>query len=148
MFSKREWAKRANPCAPWWLLKSTESSHGAMKVIFICCFRDARGLLSRERDIFRLQTFEVWQQLKQLSHERFKLLTCNNAHSIVLFPLPVEALSCKLVEQGWSLLNMRQTEKYGKSSGQDLPELFYSFFSTGKGENTPSAVCVNYLMSW
>ena len=76
----------------------------AMKVIFICCFRDARGLLSRERDIFRRQTFEVWQQLKQLSPERFKLLTYNNANSIVLFRLPFEALSCKLAEQGWSLL--------------------------------------------
>ena len=28
-------------------------------VIFVCCFRDPRGLLSRERDMFRRQTFEV-----------------------------------------------------------------------------------------
>ena len=25
----------------------------ALKVIFVCCFRDPRGLLSRERDMFR-----------------------------------------------------------------------------------------------
>ena len=25
----------------------------AAKVIFVCCFRDPRGLLSRERDMFR-----------------------------------------------------------------------------------------------
>ena len=31
----------------------------AAKVIFVCCLRDPRGLLSRERDMFRLQTFEV-----------------------------------------------------------------------------------------
>ena len=31
----------------------------AAKVIFVCCFRDPRGLLSRERDMFRRQTFEV-----------------------------------------------------------------------------------------
>ena len=31
----------------------------AAKVIFVCCFRDPRGLLSRERDTFRRQTFEV-----------------------------------------------------------------------------------------
>ena len=41
-------------------------------------------------------------------------------------------------------LNMCQSEKYGKSSSQYLPELFYSFC---KGEKTPSAVCVNYLMT-
>ena len=35
----------------------------AAKVIFVCCFRDPRDLLSRERDMFRRQTFEVWQQL-------------------------------------------------------------------------------------
>ena len=35
----------------------------AAKVIFVCCFRDPRGLLSRERDMFRRQTFEVWQRL-------------------------------------------------------------------------------------
>ena len=31
----------------------------AAKVIFVCCFRDRRGLLSRERDMFRPETFEV-----------------------------------------------------------------------------------------
>ena len=31
----------------------------AAKVIFVRCFRDPRGLLSRERDMFRRQTFEV-----------------------------------------------------------------------------------------
>ena len=31
----------------------------AAKVIFVCRFRDPRGLLSRERDTFRRQTFEV-----------------------------------------------------------------------------------------
>ena len=31
----------------------------AALVIFVCCFRDPRGLLSRERDMFRRQTFEV-----------------------------------------------------------------------------------------
>ena len=35
----------------------------AAKVIFVCCFRDSRGLLSREHDVFRRQTFEVWQPL-------------------------------------------------------------------------------------
>ena len=28
-------------------------------VIFVCCFLDPCGLLSRERDMFRRQTFEV-----------------------------------------------------------------------------------------
>ena len=36
----------------------------AEKVIFVCCFRDPRGLLSRERDMFCRQTFEAWQPLK------------------------------------------------------------------------------------
>ena len=31
----------------------------AAKIIFVCCFCDPRGLLSRERDMFRRQTFEV-----------------------------------------------------------------------------------------
>ena len=31
----------------------------AAKIILACCFRDPRGLLSRERDMFRRQTFEV-----------------------------------------------------------------------------------------
>ena len=31
----------------------------AAKVIFVFCFRDPRGLLSRERDMFRRQTVEV-----------------------------------------------------------------------------------------
>ena len=31
----------------------------AAKVIFVSCFHDPRGLLSRERDMFRRQTFEV-----------------------------------------------------------------------------------------
>ena len=31
----------------------------AAKVIFVCCFRDSRGLLSREHDMFGRQTFEV-----------------------------------------------------------------------------------------
>ena len=34
------------------------------KVIFVCCFRDPRGLLSRERVMFRRQTFGVWQPLQ------------------------------------------------------------------------------------
>ena len=34
----------------------------AAKVIFVRRFRDPRGLLSRDRDMFRRQTFEVWQQ--------------------------------------------------------------------------------------
>ena len=62
MLSKREWAKSAK-CPMmiiWDLLKVRTPS---MKIIFICYFRDTRGLLSRERDIFRRQTFEVWQQL-------------------------------------------------------------------------------------
>ena len=29
------------------------------KIIFFRCFRDPRGLLSRERDMFRRQPFEV-----------------------------------------------------------------------------------------
>ena len=31
----------------------------AAKVVFVCCSHDPRGLLSRERDMFRPQTFEV-----------------------------------------------------------------------------------------
>ena len=31
----------------------------AANVIFVCCFRDPRGVLSREGDMFRRQTFEV-----------------------------------------------------------------------------------------
>ena len=31
----------------------------AALAIFVCSFRDLRGLLSRERDMFRRQTFEV-----------------------------------------------------------------------------------------
>ena len=40
-----------------------EARARAAKGIFVCCFRDPRGLLSRERDMFRRQTFEVWQPL-------------------------------------------------------------------------------------
>ena len=35
----------------------------ATKVIFVRCFRNPRGLLSSERDMFSRQTFEVWQPL-------------------------------------------------------------------------------------
>ena len=45
-----------NPCAPMPLFKVRAR---AAKVIFVCCFRDSGGLLSRERDMFRRQTFEV-----------------------------------------------------------------------------------------
>ena len=31
----------------------------AAHVIFVYCFRDPRGLFSRERDMFRRETFEV-----------------------------------------------------------------------------------------
>ena len=57
-------------------------------------------------------------------------------HPIVLFLLPFEPLSGKLVEQNLSLFDMRQTEKYGKGSSQDLPERFYSFFLLAR-EKTP-----------
>ena len=30
----------------------------AAKVIFVCCFRDPRGLFSRERDMFRRKKFK------------------------------------------------------------------------------------------
>ena len=146
MLSKREWAKRANPCAPWWLFEIYWKFARVRWRLFLYAVSVTRAVYFPVNATYFASKHLT--AVDQLSHERFKLLTCNNAHSIVLFPLPFEALSCKLVEQGWSLLNMRQTEKYGKSSGQDLPELFYSFFSTSKGENTPSAVCVNYLMSW
>ena len=146
MLSKREWAKRANRGAPWWLFEIYWKFARVRWRLFLYAVSVTRAVYFPVNATYFASKHLT--AVDQLSHERFKLLTCNNAHSIVLFPLPFEALSCKLVEQGWSLLNMRQTEKYGKSSGQDLPELFYSFFSTSKGENTPSAVCVNYLMSW
>ena len=62
-FTKREWARRANPCAHDIFLNLFKVRARAAKVIFVCCFRDPRGLLSRERDMFRRQTFEVWQPL-------------------------------------------------------------------------------------
>ena len=140
MFSKREWAKRANPCAPWWLLKSTESSHACDEGYFYLLFPwRARSTFPWTRHI---SPPNIWQQL---TNYRMRGLSC--WHVITRTQLSSFLFPCKLVEQGWSLLNMRQTEKYGKSSGQDLPELSYSFFSTSKGENTPLAVCVNYLMS-
>ena len=35
----------------------------AVEVIFVCFFREPRSLLSRERDMFHRQTFEVRQPL-------------------------------------------------------------------------------------
>ena len=45
---------------------------------------------------------------------------------------------------------MRQTEKYGKSSGQDLPELSYSFFfllAREKIRRPPSVYLLNELIN-
>ena len=50
-FTKREWAKRANPSAPWFFfLNLFKVRARPAKVIFVCCFRDPHGLLSSERD--------------------------------------------------------------------------------------------------
>ena len=44
-------------------LERCDAGNHTATVNFFCCFRDPRGLLSRERDMFRRQTSEVRQPL-------------------------------------------------------------------------------------
>ena len=144
MLSKREWAKRANPCAPWWLFEIYWKFARVRWRLFLSAVSVTRAVYFPVN-----ATYFAAKHLKfgsSYSNYRMRGLSC--WHVITRTQLSSFLFPCKLVEQGWSLLNMRQTEKYGTSSGQDLPELLYSFFSASKGENTPSSVCVNYLMSW
>ena len=138
MFSKREWAKRANPCAAWWLFEIYWKFPRVRWRLFLSAVSVTRAVYFPVN-----ATYFASKHLKfdsSYSNYRMRGLSC--WHVITRTQLSSFLFPCKLVEQGWSLLNMRQTEKYGKSSGQDLPELSYSFFSASKGENTPSAVCV------
>ena len=65
-WDKREWAKRANPCAPWILFEIYFKFAPLLLRLFLSVVfvTRPRGLLSRERDLFRHQTFEVWQPLQ------------------------------------------------------------------------------------
>ena len=103
----------------WNLLKACTR---AMKVIFICCFLDPRGLLSRARH----NNF-VAKHLKfgsSYSNYRMRGLSCwhvitRTQLSSFLFPLkPCHAnfLTC---------VNLRNMESL---SSEHPPELFYSFF--------------------
>ena len=127
--SKREWAKRANPCVPWWLfeiywkfahvrwrlsLSAVYVTHAVYFPVNAAYFASKHLKFDSSYSNYRMKGLSCWHVITRTQLSSF------------LFPL--EALSCKLVEQGWSLLNMRQTEKYGKASRQDLPELFYSIF--------------------
>ena len=140
--SNREWAKSANPCAPWWLFEIYWKYARLWWRLFLSAVSLTRAVYFPVNAIYFAAKHLKFDS--SYSNERFKLLTYNNAHSIVLFPLPFEALSCKLVEQGWSLLNIGQSGN-GKSSSQDL-NCSIVFFSTSKEKKRPSAVCVNYLM--
>ena len=65
-WDKRELAKGANPCAPWILFEIYFKFARLLLRLFLSVVfvTRPRGLLSRERDLFRHQTFEVWQQLQ------------------------------------------------------------------------------------
>ena len=83
-FLKREWIKRA-------------------KIILALCFRDPRRLLSRVHDIFRRQTFEVWQRLLLLSHQSFQLLTC------FLSARSTHYLEINIISNGWQYWSQNLT---------------------------------------
>ena len=44
----------------------------AAKVIFVCCFRDPRGLLSRERDMFRPPNIWSLTAIIVIDHSRIR----------------------------------------------------------------------------
>ena len=46
------------------------------KAIFVCCFRDPRGLLSRERDTFHRQTIEVRKTYSNYRQEPILIGSC------------------------------------------------------------------------
>ena len=61
---KREWAKGANPCAHDNFLKIYLKFARVLRRLFLSVVSVTRVVLhSRERDMFRRQTFEVWQPL-------------------------------------------------------------------------------------
>ena len=80
---------------------------------------------------FRIHHYELTRKLS--GYDRFNSLSCS--------PPIRHAAAIHRYARIWSLLNMRQTEKYGQGSSQDLPELFYSFFLQAREEKRrlPSA---------
>ena len=65
LLDKREWAKRANPCAPWHFFKIYLNFARVLQRLFLSVVSVTRAVyFSRERDMFRRQTFEVWQPLQ------------------------------------------------------------------------------------
>ena len=71
-FTKREWAKRANPCAPWYFFKIYLKFARMLRRLFLSVVSVTRVVYFQVSvTIFRRQTFEVRQPLlAELSRAR------------------------------------------------------------------------------
>ena len=221
MLSKREWAKRANPCAPWWLFEIYWKFARVRWRLFLSAVSVTRAVYfpvnatySASKHLkfdssysnYRMRGLSCWHVITrtQLSSFLFPLKPCHanllnrvdhflkglcpdcaqvRASSLfsyidstrflsgphrrqrfvvyilkeyfrlskkcfVLFKIWLAArrliailsLAGAWAVMGYCSFNMCQTEKCGKSSSQDLPELFYSFFllATEKKRRQPS----------
>ena len=149
MLSKRERAKRANFCAPWWLFEIYWKFERVWWILFLSAVSLTPAVYFPVN-----ATYFAAKHLKfdsSYSNYRMRGLSCWHVITrtqLSSFLFPLKPCHTNVKEQSWSLLNGAKLRNMESLSSEDLPELFYSFFSTSKGEKKPSAVCVNYLMSW
>ena len=149
MLSKREWAKRANPCAPWWLFEIYWKFARVRWRLFLSAVSVTRAVYFPVN-----ATYFAAKHLKfgsSYSNYRMRGLSCwhvitRTQLSSFLFPLkPCRANLLNSVDHFLICVKLRNMESLLVKTYLNCSIVF---FSTSKGENTPSAVCVNYLMSW
>ena len=149
MLSKREWAKRANPCAPWWLFEIYWKFARVRWRLFLSAVSVTRAVYFPVN-----ATYFASKHLKfdsSYSNYRMRGLSCwhvitRTQLSSFLFPLkPYHANLLNRVDHFLICVKLRNMESLLVKTYLNCSIVF---FSASKGENTPSAVCVNYLMSW
>ena len=149
MLSKREWAKRANRSAPWWLFEIYWKFARVRWRFFLSAVSLTRAVYFPVN-----ATYFAAKHLKfgsSYSNYRMRGLSCwhvitRTQLSSFLFPLkPCHANLLNRVDHFLTCVKLRNMESLLVKTYLNCSIVF---FSASKGENTPSAVCVNYLMSW
>ena len=144
--SKRDWAKSVNPFAPWWLFEIYWKYARVRWRLFLSAVSLTRSVYFPVN-----ATHFAAKHLNFDSSYRTRGLSCwhlitRTQLSAFLFPLkPCHANLLNRVDHFITRVNLRNMESVLVKTYLNCSIVF---LSTSKGEKTPSAVCVNYLMTW
>ena len=129
MLSKREWAKRANRGAPWWLFEIYWKFARVRWRLFLSAVSLTRAVYFPVNATY----FAAKHLNFDSSYSNYVMRGLSCWHVITrtqlfFFLFPLKPCHANFKEQGWSLLNRAKLRNVESLSSEDLPELFYSFF--------------------